>query len=194
MGTICTESIAMDNVSFSANQQQSFSPKTYLDPARGRQPGSYRAIVRGKVAGDDPFNFEVVPNSGAVNPKSFSAVAPTPTPEREAPKARYLDNPGAGCTAPTGRNAVVITHGWLSEAVGEAKGTVWVDSMAIEICKLKAPEANLELTYENAISPACSGSQWDVWVVDWRDRAFNLIWDQYCREVLTKTPKQWAKH
>ena len=68
-----------DNVSFSANQQRSFSAITYLDPAQGRGAGTYRAIVRGKVAGENPFNFGVVPGSGAVNPKTFTAVAPDTT-------------------------------------------------------------------------------------------------------------------
>ena len=65
-----------DNVSFSANQQRPFSITTFLDPARGRGAGTYRAMVRGKIAGDNPFNFGVVPNSGAVNPRPFTAVLP----------------------------------------------------------------------------------------------------------------------
>ena len=65
-----------DNVSFAANQQQSFSATTFLDPAQGRGAGTYRAMVRGKVAGENPFNFGVVPDSGAVNPRTFTAVAP----------------------------------------------------------------------------------------------------------------------
>jgi len=65
-----------DNVSFSPNQQQSFSVTTYLDPAQGRGAGSYRAIARGKVAGDVPFNFGVVSGSGAVNPGVFNAALP----------------------------------------------------------------------------------------------------------------------
>jgi RHS repeat-associated protein len=62
-----------DNVAFSANEQRSFSATTSLDPARGRGAGDYRAIVRGKVAGDSPFNFGVVDGSGAVNPRTFTA-------------------------------------------------------------------------------------------------------------------------
>jgi hypothetical protein len=62
-----------DNVSFAANEQRSFSATTYLDPARGRGAGDYRAIVRGKFAGDGPFNFGVVGGSGAVNPRGFNA-------------------------------------------------------------------------------------------------------------------------
>jgi RHS repeat-associated protein len=65
-----------DNVSFSPNEQRSFSATTYLDPAHGRGAGDYRAIVKGKFAGDGPFNFGVVGGSGAVNPRGFSAVLP----------------------------------------------------------------------------------------------------------------------
>ena len=71
-----------DNVSFAANQQQSFSATTFLDPAQGRGAGTYRAMVRGKVAGENPFNFGVVPDSGAVNPKSFNAVSSSVLPAR----------------------------------------------------------------------------------------------------------------
>jgi len=62
-----------NSVSFSANQLQSFSATTNLDPAQGRGAGTYRAMVRGKVAGDVPFNFGVVSGSGAVNPRTFIA-------------------------------------------------------------------------------------------------------------------------
>ena len=62
------------NQSFSASQSRSYSVTTYLDPER-RAAGSYRAIIRGKVAGDSPFNFGVVPGSSAVNPKTFWANA-----------------------------------------------------------------------------------------------------------------------
>ena len=59
-----------NNVSFSPWQQKNFSATTFLDPAWGRKPGSYRAVVRGKVAGDTPFNFGIVSGSGGVNPRS----------------------------------------------------------------------------------------------------------------------------
>ncbi len=66
-----------NSVAFSGYQERNFSTSTYLDPARGRQPGNYRAIVRGKAAGDPSiFNFGVVVGSGAVNPTTFTAVNP----------------------------------------------------------------------------------------------------------------------
>ncbi|MEI2774003.1 MAG: hypothetical protein V9G98_25915, partial [Candidatus Competibacter sp.] len=97
--------------------------------------------------------------------KSVAAVFKTKTPEKEQPRPRFQGVPGGGCTAPTGRNAVVITHGW------NAKATEWVYGMATEICKLEAPGATLFPLYPNAISPSCSGTQWDVWMIDWRDMA-----------------------
>ena len=68
-----------DNVSFSANQERWFSPTTFLDPAQGRGAGTYRALVKGKVAGMNEFPFDVISGSGAVNPRTFTAVAPPDT-------------------------------------------------------------------------------------------------------------------
>jgi hypothetical protein len=69
-----------DNVSFPANEPRNFSATTFLDPAKGRLPGSYRAIVHGKLAGDAPFYFGVTPGSNATHPYPFTAMAPaTPT-------------------------------------------------------------------------------------------------------------------
>lgn len=64
-----------DNISFSANQTRNFSATTFLDPARGRVPGTYYAIVRFKLAGSDPRNFEIVPGSNASNPYRFTAIS-----------------------------------------------------------------------------------------------------------------------
>lgn len=64
-----------DNIAFSANQSRDFSTTTFLDPARGRVPGTYYAVVRGKLTGSDPFNFGVVPGSSASNPYRFTAIS-----------------------------------------------------------------------------------------------------------------------
>ena len=88
----------------------------------------------------------------------------TTRPEALSPQPRYDGKPGGGCPAPTGRNAVVLTHGW--------NGNVeeWVKDMAKAICQDKASEATLLDLKPNAISPLCSGTAWDVWLVDWRAR------------------------
>ena len=65
-----------ENETFSPNQEKSYQATTFLDPAYGREPGAYRAIVRCKIAGGDPFNFGVVSGSGAMNPRSFTAINP----------------------------------------------------------------------------------------------------------------------
>ena len=65
-----------DRVSFSPYEQKNYTVTTSLSSAYGRQPGTYRLIVRGNfTAGTDPFNFGVVSGSGASNPRIFSAVA-----------------------------------------------------------------------------------------------------------------------
>ncbi|PWB80768.1 MAG: hypothetical protein C3F08_03580 [Candidatus Methylomirabilota bacterium] len=86
------------NVTFSANQELPFVATTYLDPTQGRGAGTYRAIVRGKVAGDTPFNFGVVSGSGAVNPQSFNA------------------------SVANGVHPVILVHGWGGHAGPETWG------------------------------------------------------------------------
>ena len=67
-----------NNVSFTPYEEKYYSVTTSLLSSYGRQPGTYRAIVRGNFTpGTDPFNFEVVPGSGAENPKYFNMVANT---------------------------------------------------------------------------------------------------------------------
>jgi lysophospholipase L1-like esterase len=61
------------NVVFDPHQERYFTLATSLDP--DRPEGEYQAIVRGKLAGDDWFDFGVVPGSGAVNPQWFDATA-----------------------------------------------------------------------------------------------------------------------
>ncbi|MFM8330277.1 MAG: PPC domain-containing protein, partial [Candidatus Methylumidiphilus sp.] len=61
-----------NNVSFSPNEVKSYTATTYLNS--GRTAGTYRAIVKGKIAGDTPFNFGVVSGSGASNPRTFTAL------------------------------------------------------------------------------------------------------------------------
>ena len=119
-----------DNIPFSANQQQTFSTTTFLDPVKDRDAGRYRAIVRGKVAGDVPFNFGVVSGSGAVNPQSFTAVLPgvplivkTPVQRSEPTSMQHTPPPSPGKK----KGLVFITHGWNSDAYG------WVTDMANNI-------------------------------------------------------------
>lgn len=90
----------------------------------------------------------------------------TARPEAQPPKTRYDGTPSDACPAPTGRNAVVLTHGWLANV------EEWVQEMAKKICLEMAPEATLLPLKPNAIRPLCSGTAWDVWLVDWRKRAF----------------------
>jgi uncharacterized repeat protein (TIGR02543 family) len=107
--------------------------------------------------------------------KSASAVFETKTPEKENPQTRYGDGTGI-CTAPqTGRNAVLITHGWNADA------TQWVLLMAGDICyKIGSPSIGLPAS--NALKKLCTGGLWDVFVADWSDLA--------CGNIYCATPKQ----
>ena len=95
-----------NNVSFSPWQQKNFSATTFLDPAWGRKPGSYRAVVRGKVAGDTPFNFGIVSGSGGVNPRSFSATPIIAQGPMSGPPGTTFTQWGEGFTA----NSTAILH------------------------------------------------------------------------------------
>ncbi len=66
------------NISFSSDQIKDFSTTTYLDPTKGRNPGDYFAVVRGKLFGnkEKPFNFGTAPKSNASHPYKFAAISP----------------------------------------------------------------------------------------------------------------------
>lgn len=70
--SLCYDVKIWENVSFSPNQEISFSENTYLYTSR--PAGWYRAIVRGKLKDDNWFDFGVVSGSGTTNPKWFSAI------------------------------------------------------------------------------------------------------------------------
>jgi hypothetical protein len=107
--------------------------------------------------------------------KSASAVFKTKTPEKENPQARYGDGPGICTTPQTGRNAVLITHGWNADA------KEWVLLMAGDICyKIGSPSIGLPAS--NALKKLCTGGLWDVFVADWSDLA--------CGNIYCATPKQ----
>ncbi len=64
------------NVTFSAGQTRSWSPTGQIWYDGGNNPpGTYKAVVRGRVSGGAWFDFTVL--AGAANPRSFSVVAPT---------------------------------------------------------------------------------------------------------------------
>ncbi len=88
-----------NNVSFSSYQQKNFTATTSLDPARGRRPGTYRAIVRGKIVGDVPFNFGIVSGSGGVNPRTFSATPIIAQGPMSGPPGTTFTQWGEGFTA-----------------------------------------------------------------------------------------------
>lgn len=76
------------NQVFSPGQQRDYSTTTYLDQNVNREPGSYHAIVRGKIAEDQAgaFNFQTI-DSGD-NPSQFTVLegqenieGPKPTPQ-----------------------------------------------------------------------------------------------------------------
>ncbi|MDP2903186.1 MAG: hypothetical protein Q8N96_08780 [Methylovulum sp.] len=141
-----------DNISFSANQQQAFSTTTFLDPVKGRDAGTYRAIVRGKVVGDVPFNFGVVNGSGAVNPQNFNAVLPVVPLIVKAPVQRPEPTAIESTpNAPLGKKKglVFITHGWNSTADG------WVTDVANNIRAQTQAHPDSEV-------------DWTVRIYDWR--------------------------
>jgi hypothetical protein len=61
------------NQTFSPYQERSFDLSTSLNP--NRPEGQYYAIARGKVPGEDWFDFGVAPGTNGVNPRAFAAVS-----------------------------------------------------------------------------------------------------------------------
>lgn len=59
---------------FFSGTTKNYSASTYLDPNRGRQTGTYRVVIRGKVPGDPtgPFNFNILGQRN--NWTTFSAI------------------------------------------------------------------------------------------------------------------------
>jgi surface antigen len=116
------------NVAFAANQQRTFSATANLNPAQGRSAGTYRAIVRGQVAGEAPFNFGVVSGIGAVTPKTFTAVA-TASPTPPSPSQTQPVKPAASAL---GDQQIPVVSGQnpFKNFVGQC--TWWVCEKLIE--------------------------------------------------------------
>ena len=79
----------------------------------------------------------------------------------------------SGCIS-SSTGAVVITHGWDSDA------NSWVKEMAYKICIQIGENLTVHLAVDdpapaNWITPVCSattdGVRWDVWIADWRTEA-----------------------
>ncbi len=98
--------------------------------------------------------------------KSVAAVFQSQTPWVDHDQRYDGGTDGTPSGAP---NAIVITHGWNADA------TEWVSEMANDICD-KLSGANINPVNPNTIALRCSGVssagvRWDVWIVDWRDKA-----------------------
>lgn len=97
-----------------------------------------------------------------------SSFRTTTSPENTPPDRRDLNEvPG---TKPFAPRAVVITHGYISNAAS------WVQDMANAICEDRGAPAMLVDAEDHppadSFTRICTAGGWDVWVVDWRDDAF----------------------
>ena len=69
-------------------------------------------------------------------------------------------------------NAVVITHGWNSDATG------WVKEMGADICQYQGA-VRVEQGGSDSIARICHNSEWDVWLLDWSAQAKGLPQQAY---------------
>ena len=89
---------------------------------------------------------------------------------KQQPNALTINCPPSGCTT-TNKNAVIITHGWNSQA------DTWVKEMAYAICnKMNSATMHYPSASQNAVTNLCSaedanGVKWDIWVIDWRSES-----------------------
>jgi hypothetical protein len=114
-------------------------------------------------------NCTVYGNTCTVNMNANTSVSvdfKSQTPNMEDP-IRFENS----CASPNPdgvvRKAVVITHGW------NASADDWVKDMAQSICNEVAKPATPEiyLSTLNSACLRCRANSWDVWIVDWNDRA-----------------------
>ncbi len=71
----------------------------------------------------------------------------------------------------TGRNAVVITHGWNSDIEAWAIDDENKTGVADKICEKLNSSVFEYSSYEDDIFLRCSTQEWDVFVLDWRSKA-----------------------
>ncbi|MDO8706573.1 MAG: hypothetical protein Q7J84_16675 [Sulfuricaulis sp.] len=123
---------------------------------------AFRSFANNLVLGDTNGSYDIfVHDRGA------------PTPETDPPvreDAQVLTPP------PVAKNAIVITHGWNSNA------DTWVKEMAEAIC---ADLPGTTMTGNNIRAPGnwdklvkvCDSTNWDVYVRDWRSKAATGLTD-----------------
>ncbi len=108
--------------------------------------------------------------------KTAVAVFQTTTPEQVAPDRPTIQPacPAGGCVT-TSTNAVLITHGWNSNAFDwvEEMAQGWVEEMAQGVCRTLNATQYFPERKADAVLPICSGNGWDVFTVDWSTMAFD---------------------
>ena len=114
-----------NNVTIPANGTWSQSPTGQIYTSN--PPGTYKAVIRGKVPGGDWFDFSVT--GSGVNPRSFTAVSCTYS--LSSPSQSFGSSGGTGSvgvTAPSGCSWTATSNaGWItitSGSSGSGNGTV----------------------------------------------------------------------
>jgi hypothetical protein len=115
---------------------------------------------------DTTYYWQVQATAGSKNGHwARSSFTTAPAPQWTSPE-RWILKEHPGDEAFSSR-AVIITHGYLADA------TSWVREMADRICASLGPTTTLSAEEpSDSFTRVCRTAKgWDVWVVDWRDRA-----------------------
>jgi len=75
--------------------------------------------------------------------------------------------PAGGCQPTTATRAIVITHGWNSNAFN------WVKEMALATCgRLASAQTYPFAEDSNSLTLVCWNDLWHVWILDWKGQAY----------------------
>src|SRR5204862_194290 len=146
-----------------APQTNSYTPPTPLNAGT-----TYYWQVQGRNA---------TKNGTWSTPVSFTTAT---LPDGTQPNRGNLsEDPSSLALGPTLANrAVVITHGWKSNATG------WVKQLTAKLCDKPDARPIVSAIKLNYLTRICHATNWDVWVLDWQSKAANSChlpcpWEAY---------------
>ena len=124
-------------------------------------PGVYYLEVKADSGYVGDYQVHADGPSGGISTSNCGSAATTG--ELIDSPTRPVRYPTPAAQKPSADRAVMITHGWNSNAAA------WPNTLAKEICKAlsQGTEAPNKSARADAATLICSESGWDVWVVDW---------------------------
>lgn len=87
-----------------------------------------------------------------------------PPQDRDAERDDLAEDNGRWAAPAAG--AVILTHGWGASAID-----TWVEEIAVKMCARLGVTQTTAPRQRMAITKVCQADGWDVWVLDWSDKA-----------------------